>query len=134
MLLILKIFKSVSDTFGIRCPSSIIDQNNDVIRVFDFETCEWDSMPLNNSAFCGKCARKNSASLVWNINTTLTFSQVNRFELNSKRNQIFAILYFFYLVVFCLQTYGTNHTSLVSSYRLDSDSAKRRRLCANHSR
>ena len=53
--------------------------------VFDFENeCQYDEKELESNAFCGKCARKNSASLFWNVNSPMTYNQVKIYKnLNS---------------------------------------------------
>jgi len=34
-------------------------------------------MPLDDTAFCGKCARKNSVGLLYNLNSSLTYNYVS---------------------------------------------------------
>ena len=46
--------------------------------IFDYETnCPYDEQELSLTAFCGSCALKNSATLFWNVNSPLTYNQVN---------------------------------------------------------
>lgn len=56
--------------FGIRCPASILN-SSDTIYTNDNEVCIWGTNPLTETAFCGKCSKKNTNSLFYNLNTTL---------------------------------------------------------------
>ena len=65
-------------SFGIRCPNSIVQKiPNVVYSVFDYESeCDWSNTPLNETAFCGKCAKKNSNTILSNANIPLTYNFV----------------------------------------------------------
>ena len=74
-----KIQSVISSSFGIRCPSSLVTYpTTSTFMVFDYESsCQWDNMPANSQAFCGKCALKNTAQLFSNTaNSSLTFNNV----------------------------------------------------------
>lgn len=68
----------MNQLFGIRCPPSI--QNSDGLNVFSaysYETeCQYDNNMFNLTAFCGKCARKNSNNFFGTISVPLTYNQV----------------------------------------------------------
>ena len=70
----------ISNSFGIRCPSSIKSYpTTSTFLAFDYESssCQWDNMPANSAAFCGKCALKNNAQLFSNTaNSSLTYNYV----------------------------------------------------------
>ena len=70
-----------------RCPVSIQKLNPlNTFAVYDYEDeCQYDEQELGLTAFCGACARKNSASLFWNANSPMSF------------NQVFFLKYFFVL-------------------------------------
>lgn len=69
--------KAIDESFGIRCPSSIIRPELNEFAAFDFEDeCQPNDKPLNESAFCGKCAR-NSNVIFSAYNSSLTRNQVN---------------------------------------------------------
>lgn len=74
-----KIKSAISESFGIRCPPSIQSKTADVFDVFDFENdcAEWSTLPINETAFCGKCSRKNQNSFLYNVNSPLSFKYVN---------------------------------------------------------
>ena len=74
-----QISDAVEEVFRIRCPISLQKQDPlTTFAVFDFENeCQYDEKNLELTAFCGKCARKNSASLFWNVNSPMTYNQVN---------------------------------------------------------
>jgi hypothetical protein len=80
-----KIKNEVEKSFGIRCPKSVcLKEAGKVMEVFDYETeCAWSDRPLNESAFCGKCARKNQQSIFWNLNSSLSFNHVSKFKVRS---------------------------------------------------
>ena len=74
-----KIKTAIGKSFGIRCPNSVqAESSADIVKTFDFESeCQWSEMPLDETAFCGKCARKNSIGLLYNLNTSLTYNYVS---------------------------------------------------------
>ena len=75
-----------------KCPNSIqraIAPN--VFKVFDYESeCQFGEQSLNDTAFCGQCARKNSDTLFTNINAPFTFNQV---KLNLKKKNTIETYY-----------------------------------------
>ena len=73
-----KIKTAISNSFGIRCPNSIIASGTtDTFLVYDYETCQWDNMPVQSVAFCGKCSNVNNANLFYNTaNNTLSYNYV----------------------------------------------------------
>ena len=62
----LKITSKFSEMFGIRCPNSLHNTvANQIAYVNDFETdCQYDEQPLDQTAFCGKCARRSPWAIV----------------------------------------------------------------------
>ena len=50
--------------------------STDTLNTFDSETCTWNSNLLTETAFCGKCAKKNTNNLFWNVNSTLVYKYV----------------------------------------------------------
>ena len=51
--------KAVDQSFGIRCPTSIQSkEDKDVHTVWDFEGCNPGVNMINETAFCGKCAKQ----------------------------------------------------------------------------
>lgn len=68
---------TIAESFGIRCPVSIQTKTNDVFEVYDYEDeCEWSNMPLNETAFCGKCSRMNQNTFFNNVSSSLSFKYV----------------------------------------------------------
>ena len=65
----------VSDSFGIRCPASIL-QTKSTFKLFDFENCKWTDDTLNNTAFCGKCSVMNSKLLFYSLNSPMNYKYV----------------------------------------------------------
>lgn len=65
----------ISDSFGIKCPASILTSTDSIISN-DYEYCSWANNQLNETAFCGKCSKKNSNNLFWNKNTTLDYKYI----------------------------------------------------------
>lgn len=71
-----KIKTIIDKSFGIRCPLSLMS-STDIFQSFDFESsCTWGTNRLNDTAFCGKCASKNTNILFTNINSTLDYRYV----------------------------------------------------------
>jgi len=77
-----KVRASIEKSFGIRCPASIsVNNKTTSFATFDYEDgCKWDTRPVNESAYCGKCA-SSSASLFTNLNSTLDFKYVSLLNL-----------------------------------------------------
>ena len=75
----LKIQNTLRNAFGVRCPNSM--SSSGVTGVFfanDFESeCAWSNRPVNETAFCGNCARTNQNSLFYNVNASMSFSYVS---------------------------------------------------------
>jgi hypothetical protein len=69
---------AIEEVFRIRCPQSIQNKvSATTFAVFDFESeCQYDEKELGLTTFCGKCARKNSNSLFWNVNSPITYNIV----------------------------------------------------------
>ena len=53
---------ALEKSFGIQCPQSILN-GADVLQSFDFEGNYFSTDDLNKTAFCGRCAAKNSFNL-----------------------------------------------------------------------
>jgi hypothetical protein len=49
-----KIRNTIDSAFGIRCPASISSESAQVVKVYDYEGCVYDSKPVDENAFCGK--------------------------------------------------------------------------------
>ena len=66
----------MKDVFGVRCPASISKKETDQVKYLnDFENgCTPEN--VNESAFCGKCSKRNSGSLFKNLNSSLIYSHV----------------------------------------------------------
>ena len=77
-----KVRASIEKSFGIRCPASIsVNNKTKSFATFDYEDgCKWDTRPVNESAYCGKCA-SSSASLFTNLNSTLDYKYVSLLSL-----------------------------------------------------
>ena len=75
--------------------------------IYDYETnCAYDEQPLSSTAFCGSCARKNNRNLFWNVNSPLTYNQVNFTSMNF--NFIYQFFYSSYaLLIKRLRHYRT---------------------------
>ncbi len=67
---------ALSQTFGIRCPASILS-GTDVVKVMDFESNSYGNDALNNTAFCGTGSQYNYLFLT-NINTNVQFRYVKK--------------------------------------------------------
>ena len=102
-----KIKTVINEVFTILCPASIQKvKSATTFAFYDYETnCAYDEQPLSSTAFCGSCALKNSDYLFWNVNSPLTYNQVNLFS--SPFNSYFD--FFLNLkAMFRLQSFFTN--------------------------
>ncbi|CAF0710276.1 unnamed protein product [Brachionus calyciflorus] len=62
---------AIEESFSIRCPNSISNPGKNEFNTFDFEDeCQVSDKPLNETAFCGKCAR-NSNIIFNGLNSSL---------------------------------------------------------------
>jgi len=73
-----KVQDSIEKSFSIRCPASIsVNNMTNSFATFDYEeNCEWDNKPIEDSAYCGKCASRSSI-LFNNLNSTLNYKYVS---------------------------------------------------------
>ena len=68
--------EAIDQSFGIRCPNSIQQQDDtQSFATFDFEDCAWGENIVSETAFCGKCASQ-SRFFFRGLNVPLTYEHV----------------------------------------------------------
>ncbi len=70
---------AIDGTFGIGCPRSIYGDALAGELSFDYESgCSWGDDLISETAFCGKCANRNTFNFFNGINFTMTYEYVSR--------------------------------------------------------
>lgn len=65
----------IDEAFGIRCPQSILNAT-DIFKPAEAESCTYGSNRLNDTTFCGRCAKRNVKTLFRNFNSSLDYKYV----------------------------------------------------------
>ena len=70
-----KIKGAIKEMFEVRCPTSINKVKDDVKYVNDYEN-DCTTSNANETAFCGKCSRRNNGVLVSGLAVSLKYNTV----------------------------------------------------------